>query len=197
MSNYFNAGVVEADAQNCNPLLSDIRQCSNCNLAGNDTFPCPGYFFFPPPLDLLFIGMSPGKDENRLGRPFVGKAGKKLLSLVVEVWGSKQPSIGLSNVVRCHTPENRAPKPLEIAACDAWLQAEIEAARPRVIFLLGNSAIPLAFPGKKIGQVAGTARVKDGITWVSSYHPAAILHKHNPEIEESIIQALSLGKELL
>lgn len=200
MSSYYTAGVTEADGENHNPLLEDIRKCTDCALnpcAGNNIYPCPGYFFSEPPLDILFIGMSPGKDENKLGRPFVGKAGRKLMSLVYQVWPDKKPSMGLTNVCRCHTPENRAPKPLEIAACSHWLMQELIAAKPKVVFLLGNSAIPLAFPGKRIGQVAGQARRWTGRTAIACYHPAAVLHKHDPGIEASIIGSLKLGKELL
>ena len=223
MNSYFIAPSYVADAENQNPYLRDMRVCRDCGLsvwerpAATGALICPGYFNTAPPLDVLFIGMSPGADEDRLGRPFVGRAGKLLFHLFDKVFvprietyddlcdrGKKYASIptwGVTNIVRCHTPENRPPKIMEVAACREWLEAEVEAASPKVIFLLGNSAIPLAFDKAKIGQVHGQARVVTigrhcaQAVAIACYHPAAALRNNN--LVPEIIDAMKLGKELL
>lgn len=201
MSSYFTAGTAEADRENRNPYIGEIRGCANCDLHRwhiEGAHACPGHFNALP-LDVLFIGMSPGADEDRVGRPFVGRAGKLLFRLYGQVFDTD--AWGVTNVVRCHTPENRPPRIMEVAACSGWLQQEIWTAVPKVAFLLGNSAIPLAFGKAKIGQVHGQARV-----WtqevlgrrtvaIACYHPAAALR--NNALVPKILEAFRLGKELI
>ena len=203
MNSYFTATREEADRENQNPHAADIRNCFECSLwhgvsPGVNEAACPGYFNTLP-LDILFIGMSPGAEEDVAGRPFIGRAGKLLFHLYQQVFDTD--AWGVTNMVRCHTPENRPPKIMEIAACDRWLRAELKAAAPKVIYLLGNSAIPLAFGKAKIGQVHGKARVTadlfsgDGYVSIACYHPAAAL-RDNSKVP-LILEAFKLGNELL
>lgn len=204
MLSYFNASREEADWENTNPYITDIRNCFRCLLwrganPGWNRAACPGYFNTQPPLDVLFIGMSPGVEEDAAGRPFVGRAGKLLFHLYQQVFDTD--AWGVTNMVRCHTPENRPPRVMEVAACNEWLQAELEMAAPAVIFLLGNSAIPLAFGKQKIGQVHGHARVVtvgrqcSQAVAIACYHPAAALR--NNALVPKILDALKLGSGLL
>jgi len=197
MDSYFSAPTAVADAENKNPRLADIRTCSECGLSRVEfvgCHACPGYWSGAK-VGILFVGMSPGADEDKLGRPFVGKAGRLLLRLAAEEDVLSQ-SIGLTNMVRCHTPENRPPTGVEVATCRHWLEAEVKAANPKAVVLLGNSAIPLAFPGKTVGGVAASARSLNGRVWIACYHPAALLHQRNPAIEASIRASLKLAKEV-
>lgn len=200
MSDYYTCTIAEADAANANLFISDIRACGDCTLHRwhlDGAFACPGWF---PEfgIDLLFVGMSPGEDEDKAGRPFVGKAGKKLMSLADSVGLTPDVfSFGFTNIVRCHTPSNRPPTGQEADACRRWLDIEIDMADPAVICLLGNSAIPLAFPGKKIGEVAGDSRAMGGRIYIACYHPAAILHRPDHYTEESIKAALRMAREVV
>jgi len=194
---YYAATQEEADQVNNNLFACDIRQCERCPLHKERNVACPGWFLSLP-LDILFVGMSPGKDEDKAGRPFIGRAGKKLMELADSINLIKSDTmIGFTNVVRCHTPDNRPPTGQEIQACSTWMRAELDMAEPKVVMLLGNSAIPLAFENKKIGQVAGSARAMGSTIYIACYHPAAILHKRSAVIQDSIVQSMKLAKEVL
>lgn len=202
---YYGATMKEADEFNQNLFLSDIRDCHRCELTRADVretcpidcYSCPG-FFTALPLDILFIGQNPGAQEDKVGRPFIGKAGKKLMELADSInLITSDTMVGFTNVIRCLTPDNRPPTGQEIQACSRWMQVELDMAEPKVVLLLGNTAIPMAFGNKKIGQVAGSARAMGSTIYIACYHPAAILHKKSAVIRDSIIKSLTLAKEVL
>lgn len=197
---YYKATLEEIDQFNQNLFTSDIRQCERCPLSrvGYDgCYNCPG-FFVSLPVDILFIGQNPGAHEDTTGRPFVGKAGKKLMELADSInLVTSDTMVGFTNIVRCLTPDNRPPTGQEIQACSRWMQVELDMAEPKVVLLLGNTAIPMAFGNKKIGQVAGSARAMGSTIYIACYHPAAILHKKSAAIRDSIITSLTLAKEVL
>ncbi|MDO4531268.1 MAG: uracil-DNA glycosylase [Bacillota bacterium] len=136
---------------------------------------------------LMMIGEAPGGDEEKQGRPFVGKAGKNL-SAFLEVLGLKREEIYISNVVKLRPVResektgkavNRPPSAAEIAFFLPYLKEEIEAVAPRLIVTLGN--VPLkAVTGEKravIGDYHGRPiPLADGRTLFALYHPAAIIY---------------------
>lgn len=136
---------------------------------------------------LMMIGEAPGGDEEKQGRPFVGKAGKNL-SAFLEVVGLKREEIYISNVVKLRPTKespktgkavNRPPSAQEIAFFQPFLQEEIKAIAPKVIVTLGN--VPLkAVTGEKkavIGDYHGTpVALPDGRTLFALYHPAAVIY---------------------
>lgn len=193
---YFSATAEEADPENQNLFIRDIRECTRCPLHLGRQTACPGYFD-DAPVDVLFVGMSPGDDEDRDGRPFVGRTGKFLARLIEDAWEHEPLTFGLTNIVRCHTPDNRPPAGVEVAACYKWMVLEMDMADPKVVVLMGNSAIEWMWPGTRIGEVAGQTRRVGNCTFVACYHPAAVLHRKSKLIEESIYASLRLVKELL
>src|SRR4051812_19446772 len=103
--------------------------------------------------DLMFVGEAPGANEDRMGRPFVGQAGKLLDQLLVEV-GLERADVFISNVLLCRPPGNRDPHPVEIDNCQEYLLRELELIEPRVVCTLGNFATKLLR-----GDNAGITRV--------------------------------------
>jgi len=197
MPDYYSSAMQEMDSLNNNHFAHDIRECKRCPLSETRFCSCPGWFSNLP-LDILFVGMSPGQDEDEVGRPFVGKAGRKLMELADRVkLVTDETTLGFTNIVRCHTPENRPPTGHEIQACSTWMRCEFDMTEAKVVLLLGGVAISLAFPGKKIGEVAGSARAIGSTVYIASYHPAAGLHKRSPVIEASILHSLRLAREVL
>ncbi|MBF0277666.1 MAG: uracil-DNA glycosylase [SAR324 cluster bacterium] len=124
---------------------------------------------------LVFIGEGPGADEDRLGEPFVGKAGK-LLNKMIHSIGIDRRDVYISNVVKCRPPENRNPEPIEIAKCFSILQRQLELIKPRLIVTLGNvptrALIPNA-PG--ITRARGQTYHYQHWPVLPTFHPAYLL----------------------
>jgi len=131
-----------------------------------------------PDADIYCLGEGPGFHENKLGRPFVGRAGKLLDQTLVEV-GLKREDVYISNVVRFRPPENRDPTPEEISAFQPYVNREIEIIDPPVIVTLGRFSMNKFLPGVKISQVHGKPTLIEWrgkkIAVVPMYHPAAAL----------------------
>ena len=124
---------------------------------------------------LVFVGEGPGFDEDRQGRPFVGRAGKLLDKMILAV-GFEREEVYICNVVKCRPPENRAPLPDETAACSPFLFRQIEALAPKVICALGVSAAQtLLGSTRPISQLRGRIQFWRGIPLICTYHPAYLL----------------------
>ncbi len=124
---------------------------------------------------LMFVGEAPGADEDRLGRPFVGRAGKLLTSLI-EKTGHKREEFYISNICKCRPPNNRTPLPDEMEACFPYLEEQIQIIDPKVICLLGATAC-YGFLKRpvKITKERGTVVNWNGKLLVLTYHPAYAL----------------------
>lgn len=131
-----------------------------------------------PDADIYCLGEAPGFHEDRLGRPFVGQAGKLLDALIKSI-GLEREEVYISNVVRYRPPQNRDPQPEEIFAFQPYVDREIEIIKPKVIVTLGRFSMNKFLPGVKISQVHGKARIVDWngkkVMVVPMYHPAAAL----------------------
>jgi len=164
-------------------LYRRIRTCTDCPLSESRTHAVPGEG--PADAEVMFIGEGPGYHEDRLGRPFVGPAGKFLEELLESV-GLRREQVYITNVVKCRPPNNRDPLPSEIAACRKYLERQIALIQPRVIVTLGRHSLAWFFPKDSISKVHGQARRKDGVYFLHLYHPAAALHQ--PAMRETIEQ---------
>lgn len=131
-----------------------------------------------PDAIIYCLGEAPGYHEDKLGKPFIGQAGK-LLDKLIESIGLKRADVYISNIVRFRPPENRDPSPEEIAAFQPYVDREIEIIKPRVIVTLGRFSMNKFLPGVKISQVHGKPRTVqwNGRTLIvmPMYHPAAAL----------------------
>ncbi|MDD3653552.1 MAG: uracil-DNA glycosylase [Desulfotomaculaceae bacterium] len=156
-------------------LHSLARDCRRCGLRSG----CSGVVFGEgnPEARLMLIGEGPGGDEDRQGRPFVGKAGQLLDKILAAVNMERFTHVYIANVVKCRPPGNRAPQTDEAAACLPWLYRQIELVSPRIIVLLGSTALQnLIEPGARITVMRGKWLVsKSGIKIMPTFHPAALL----------------------
>lgn len=129
--------------------------------------------------DLMFVGEAPGAEEDRQGKPFVGRAGKLLDALLEEI-GLRREDTFVANVLKCKPPGNRDPLPEEIEECSPWLFRQIELIEPLVICTLGNFATKL-LTGSKVGitRVHGTPQTHElagrSVQLFPIFHPAAAL----------------------
>lgn len=169
-----------------------MTSCTSTTCAfGRQCVPSRG----PAPADIMYIGEAPGKDELVEGEPFVGAAGKLLGALTVTA-GINPGTLRIANTCGCVDLADPTPTPKEIAACRPRLDQDIAEAQPKVIVLLGNTAIQTFFPGYKVGQIFNTVRaLPTGVLVVPTYHPAASLRSGH-KYDQTILEALQLAKRL-
>ncbi|HYP20537.1 MAG TPA: uracil-DNA glycosylase family protein [Chloroflexia bacterium] len=155
-------------------LEIQVKTCQLCRLAKTRTNAVPGEGYIRT--DVMFIGEGPGYHEDKQGRPFVGQAGS-FLNELLELAGLQRDRVYITNVVKCRPPNNRDPELDEKMACAPYLERQIALINPKVIVTLGRHSMGRFFPGERISQIHGTARVVDGRLCVEMYHPAAGLHQ--------------------
>ena len=117
-----------------------------------------------PDTEVVFVGEGPGFNEDREGRPFVGRAGGLLVQLLGSI-GWRREDVFITNVVKCRPPDNRDPQPDEIAACAPYLRRQLEVLDPAVVVTLGRYSMGTFMPGARIGQVHGTTRAGRSRDW--------------------------------
>ena len=123
----------------------------------------------------MVVGEAPGADEDRSGRPFVGKAGK-LLDLLLMTAGLEREKVYVCNVLKCRPPGNRDPNPEEVEACSPYLLRQVELVKPRAIVAFGTfAAQTLLVTDVSIGRLRGKTHQYQGVPLVPTYHPAALL----------------------
>jgi len=128
---------------------------------------------------LMFIGEGPGADEDRQGRPFVGRAGQ-LLAKMINAMTMERTDVYIANVVKCRPPGNRDPEREEIDTCFTFLEAQIEAIEPEVIVALGRvAAANLLGTSEPISKLRGRFHDRKGIPVMVTYHPSFLLRKEN------------------
>lgn len=124
----------------------------------------------------MFIGEGPGAEEDRLGRPFVGAAGKLLDQMLAAMGFGRDRNVYIANVVKCRPPGNRAPSEDERAACRPHLDAQMRIINPAIVVLLGATAVQtLADPEAKVTKIRGQWIVRNGTWMMPTFHPAALL----------------------
>jgi len=154
-------------------ISSELTGCARCRLHSGRTNLVFGEGSAHS--GLVFVGEGPGVDEDRQGRPFVGRAGKLLDKMILAI-GFERREVYICNVVKCRPPENRAPQADEAAACSPFLFRQIEALAPKVICALGVSAAQaLLGTTRAISQLRGKVQFWRGIPLVCTYHPAYLL----------------------
>ncbi|MEJ7749398.1 MAG: uracil-DNA glycosylase [Candidatus Limnocylindrales bacterium] len=165
-------------------IADEVRGCTRCRLATTRTRAVPGEG--DPSTEVIFIGEAPGMNEDREGRPFVGRAGNLLVNLLGHI-GWQRQDVFITNIVKCRPPANRDPEPDEIAACAPYLERQLATLDPSVIVTLGRHSMGRFMPGARISQAHGATRAADPATGApdatvfAMYHPAAALR--TPAIE--------------
>ena len=149
--------------------------------------------------DLMFIGEAPGANEDRMGLPFVGQAGKLLDKLLAEI-GLERKEVWICNVLKCRPPDNRDPQPNEIDSCREYLLSQVELIEPVVICTLGNFSTKLLRADTTgISRLHGQAETRIiGVRAVRLYplfHPAAALY--TPSMLETLRTDFQRLPELL
>ncbi len=130
----------------------------------------------PADAQVMFVGEGPGADEDRVGEPFVGKAGQLLTRIIEAGMGMKRAEVYIANIVKCRPPGNRNPEPDEVEQCEPFLKAQIRVIRPRVLIALGKyAAQTLLRDSTPITRLRGRWREYEGIPLMPTFHPAYLL----------------------
>lgn len=124
--------------------------------------------------EIIFVGEAPGKNEDEIGKPFVGRAGKLLDNCLSSI-GLERGDVWIGNLIKHRPPKNRDPHPEEIKACQDYLTRQIELINPKIIVTLGRFSFNYFFPNDKIGTERGKLKSFGNYQIFPVYHPAAAL----------------------
>ncbi len=165
-------------------IAREVAVCTGCRLHEGRTRAVPGEG--SADTEVVFVGEGPGFNEDRQGRPFVGRAGDLLVRLLGTL-GWRREDVFITNVVKCRPPDNRDPEPDEIVACAPFLRRQLAILDPALVVTLGRHSMGRFMPGARIGQVHGTYRPADPALGAADalvyamYHPAAALRSAEVE----------------
>lgn len=151
-------------------LHKKISHCKKCLLwkTRRNTVPGEG----PANAKIMIIGQAPGAEENKTGRPFIGRAGK-LLSQLLRLVKIEREKVFITSSVKCFPPKNRKPTQKEIQTCLPYLKEQIHIINPQKFILFGEVAFSVFFKNKKLKDYRGKWLKKDDKEYFIVYHPAA------------------------
>ncbi len=153
-------------------IEKSIKSCTKCRLYKTATNAVPGEG--NPNSQLVFIGEAPGETEDQTGRPFVGRAGRLLETLLAKI-GYKREDVWIGNIIKHRPPQNRDPLPDEILACQPYLAEQLKIMSPKLIVTLGRFALSHFYSDGKISRDKGNLIQTAKFSVFPVYHPAAAL----------------------
>jgi DNA polymerase len=167
-------------------LAEQIKSCRLCPLAQGRNHPVPGEG--PPRARIVIVGEGPGKDEDEIGRPFIGRAGR-LLDSALQSTRIRRERVFITNVVKCRPPKNRVPSKGEWQTCTkTYLIPQLEFVDPDLVVLLGRTALQVLLGEQTLRKMRGRIVTRNGKQYLPTYHPAAILR--NPNLNRVFVSDL-------
>lgn len=167
-------------------ISDEVIHCTKCQLCKTRKNAVPGEG--SSSAKIMFVGEAPGRFEDLLGKPFVGKAGM-ILEAALSNANISRSQVFITNIVKCRPPGNRRPKSDEIAKCRDYLNKQISMINPIIICILGATAYSSLLGGKEITSNRGKLLSINGRNYFLTIHPAATLYRR------SLLQVLE--KDLL
>jgi len=126
--------------------------------------------------DWMLIGEAPGAEEDRVGEPFVGQAGRLLDNMLAAIGLGRSENVYIANVLKCRPPGNRNPEPGEVEKCSPHLRAQIGLIAPKLIVAMGRfAAQTLLDTDASIASLRGRVHACAGVPLIVTYHPAYLL----------------------
>ncbi len=155
-------------------LKAKVAGCTDCKLRAGCTQTVFGVG--DEKASWLLVGEAPGAEEDRLGEPFVGQAGKLLDNMLAAIALERGKNVYIANVLKCRPPGNRNPEPGEVAKCAPHLRRQIELIQPKVILAMGRfAAQALLGTEATIASLRGKVHRYMGVPLIVTYHPAYLL----------------------
>ncbi len=186
------AGLPES-SETMKQIWADIGNCTRCPLHEGRTQVVHTVGNYQS--DLMFIGEAPGADEDAKGEPFVGRAGQ-LLNKIIEAIGMKREEVCIANINRCRPPGNRQPTLPEANTCKPFLRREIAVIRPKVIVVMGNTALHNLLDTKVgITRMRGQFHDYLGVKVMPTFHPAYLLR--DPSKKREVWDDMKMVREYL
>jgi len=155
-------------------LKAKVAGCTDCKLRAG----CQQTVFGvgDENADWLLVGEAPGSEEDRLGEPFVGQAGRLLDNMLAAISLGRGKNVYIANVLKCRPPGNRNPEPDEVAKCSPHLLRQIGLIQPRLILAMGRfAAQTLLGTDATIASLRGRVHRYAGVPLIVTYHPAYLL----------------------
>jgi uracil-DNA glycosylase family 4 len=174
-------------------LKKQALHCHLCHLSKNRTNVVFGEG--DPNAKIMFVGEGPGENEDIQGRPFVGRSGELLNSIIENVLELKRENVYISNIVKCRPPQNREPSEEEANTCLPYLKKQIDIIQPKIIVALGSVALKyLTANEMKITKARGTVIKQDSFVIVPTYHPSYVLR--NMSVKKDVWEDFKIIKKL-
>lgn len=180
-------------------LRAAVAGCQACSLSQSRTQTVFGVGHIEA--DWMIVGEAPGEQEDKLGEPFVGRAGE-LLDRMLEAVGltrAEAPAtqqVFIANVLKCRPPANRNPLPPEVAQCEPYLLRQMALVKPRVVLAMGRFAVQsLLKSSEPLGKLRGRVHQVQGVPVIVTYHPAYLLR--SPADKALAWDDLCLAREVL
>ena len=165
--------IKQAQSETLDETRVDLGECIRCRLHADRTHIVFGEG--NPSARIVLVGEGPGREEDRLGRPFVGPAGK-LLDQMISAMGWRRQEVYICNVIKCRPPRNRDPLPDEIESCGPFLRRQLRAIGPQAILAVGSFAAQFLLSSQQpISRLRNHIYQFEGIPVVPTYHPAYLL----------------------
>jgi uracil-DNA glycosylase family 4 len=171
------------EAADIEGLAAMVKSCQRCSLRDG----CSQVVFGEgnPKAELVICGEGPGADEDRLGRPFVGRAGQLLDQILAACGFQRFQHVYILNIVKCRPPGNRTPNTEEVRACLPNLRMQVHLLKPKIMVLMGNCAAQTILQTDEgISRVRGRWFQKGNIWFMPTYHPAALFHR--PQLKRDV-----------
>ncbi|RLA25244.1 MAG: uracil-DNA glycosylase [Gammaproteobacteria bacterium] len=185
----------QALATDWDGLRQQVAACTLCSLNKSRTQTVFGVG--NQSADWMIVGEAPGAEEDRRGEPFVGRAGK-LLDEMLRAVGLQRDAVFIANILKCRPPNNRDPLAEEASSCRAYLERQIQLARPKLILAVGRVAAQhLLGSDAPVGRLRGQKHTLNGgqLPVVVTYHPAYLLR--SPTQKRKVWQDLCMARQIM
>ena len=157
-------------------LRAQCESCTRCGLCQGRTNVVFG--MGNPASPIMFVGEGPGQHEDEQGLPFVGRSGQLLDKYLFAIDLDRASNCYIANIVKCRPPQNRDPLPAESEACMPWLREQFRLLRPKIVVCLGRIAAQRMIRADfSVTKEHGTFIEKNGILFMGTFHPAALLRQ--------------------
>ena len=174
-------------------IRDDLGDCTRCKLHTGRTTLVFGVG--SPEADLVFVGEAPGRDEDRQGEPFVGRAGQLLTKIIASI-GLAREDVYIANVIKCRPPNNRNPELDEVQTCEPFLFRQLDVISPTVVVALGAFAVrTLLRSDQAISRLRGQVFDYRGAKLVPTFHPAFLLR--SPDRKRDVWEDMKKVRALL